>query len=107
MIHTVGATLTKVLGTHAIRTGGEFRAYQETTMTFGGPETGQFNFDSTFTRGPLDNSASAPQNIGQSVAALELGLASSSSTVTRAANFAEQSNSWGFFVQDDWKVSLV
>jgi hypothetical protein len=105
MIHTIGATLTKVVGTHAIRTGAELRFYQETTMTFGGPETGQFNFDSTFTRGPLDNSATSPSSIGQSVAALELGLASSSSAVTRAASFAEQSNSWGFFVQDDWKVS--
>ena len=105
MIHAIGATLTKIVGTHSIRTGGEFRAYQETTLNFGGPETGQFNFDSTFTRGPLDNSPTSPSSIGQSVAALELGLASSSSAVTRAASFAEQSNSWGFFVQDDWKVS--
>jgi hypothetical protein len=105
MIHMGAATLTKVLSTHSLRTGVEFRAYQETTTNFGGPETGQFNFDSTFTRGPLDNSPTSPGSIGQSVAALLLGLPSASSVVTRAASFAEQSNSWGFFVQDDWKVS--
>jgi hypothetical protein len=105
MIHMAGATVTKIAGTHSIRMGTEFRAYQETTLNFGGPETGQFNFDTTFTRGPLDNSPAAPNNLGQAVAALLLGLPSSSSAVTRAASFAEQSNAWGFFVQDDWKVS--
>jgi hypothetical protein len=105
MIHMAGATVTKIAGTHSIRMGAEFRAYQETTLNFGGPETGQFNFDTTFTRGPLDNATGAPNNLGQSVAALLLGLPSSSSAVTRAASFAEQSNAWGFFVQDDWKVS--
>ncbi len=105
MIHAIGATLTKIAGTHSVRFGGEFRAYQETTLNFGGPETGQFNFDSTYTRGPLDNSPTSPNSVGQAVAALELGIASSSSSVTRAASFAEQSNSWGFFVQDDWKAT--
>jgi hypothetical protein len=105
MIHAIGSTLTKIAGTHSIRMGGEFRAYQETTLNFGGPETGQFNFDSTYTRGPLDNSPTSPNSVGQAVAAMELGIASSSSSVVRAASFAEQSNSWGFFGQDDWKVT--
>jgi hypothetical protein len=103
--HAASATLTKTHGTHSIRTGMEFRAYQETDGFFNGNQTGQFNFDSTWTRGPLDNSATSPGSIGQSVAAMLLGLPSSSSLVARPANYAEQSNSWGFFVQDDWKVS--
>ncbi len=57
------------------------------------------------TRGPLDNAAGSPGSIGQSVAALLLGLPTSSSNVARTASYAEQSNSWGFFVQDDWKVT--
>ena len=65
MIHAIGATLTKIAGTHSVRFGGEFRAYQETTLNFGGPETGQFNFDSTYTRGPLDNSPTSPNSVGQ------------------------------------------
>jgi len=105
MIHSGGVTLTKIAGTHSIRVGAEVRAYQETTTNFGGPETGQFNFDGTFTKGPTDTSTAAPGGIGQNVAALLLGLPSSSSSVVKAASFAEQSNAWGFFVQDDWKVS--
>jgi Carboxypeptidase regulatory-like domain/TonB dependent receptor len=103
--HTISETLTKALGTHSIRSGVEFRAYQETDKFFGYQQTGTFNFDSTWTRGPLDNSATAPGSLGQSVAAFLLGLPSSSSSVQRTADYAEQSNSWGVFVQDDWKVS--
>lgn len=102
--HTVRTTLSKSHGAHSIRTGLEFRAYQETDKFFGFQQTGTFNFDSTWTRGPLDNSAGSPGSIGQSVAALLLGLPSSSSNVARSADYAEQSNSWGVFIQDDWKI---
>ncbi len=105
MNHTVAVTLSRAQSSHFIRTGFEFRAYQETDHFFSAAQTGQFNFDATWTRGPLDNSATSPGSIGQSVAALLLGLPSASSLVTRAADYAEQSNSLGFFVQDDWKVS--
>ena len=105
MNHTLSSTLTKIRGTHSIRTGLEFRVYQENDKFFGFQQTGTFNFDSTWTRGPLDNAAGSPGSIGQSVAALLLGLPTSSSNVARTASYAEQSNSWGFFVQDDWKVT--
>jgi len=102
--HTVSSTVTKVAGTHSVRTGFEFRIYQEADRFFSNAQTGQYTFDSTWTRGPLDNSATSPSNIGQSVAALLLGLPGSGS-IQRSADYIEQSNSWGFFVQDDWKVS--
>ena len=102
--HTVSATLTKAAGTHSIRTGFEYRVYQEADKFFSNANTGQFTFDSTWTRGPLDNSATSPSNIGQSVAALLLGLPGSGS-IARSADYIEQSGSWGFFVQDDWKVT--
>ena len=46
----------------------------------------------------------SPSNIGQSVAELLLGLPDSAS-ITRQSDYIEQSGSWGFFVQDDWKVT--
>jgi hypothetical protein len=103
--HTVATTLTKAQGTHSIRSGFEFRAYQETDKFFGFQQTGTFNFDSTWTRGPLDNSPTSPGSLGQSVAAFLLGLPASSSSVQRTADYAEQSNSWGIFLQDDWKAT--
>lgn len=103
--HSFNATLQKAAGRHAIKGGMEWRAYRETDVFFANNQTGQFVFDSTWTRGPLDNSPNSPSSYGQSVAALLLGLPSASSTVVRAASYAEQSLSWGFFIHDDWKIT--
>ena len=82
----------------------EFRQYRETSEFFANNQTGQFNFDATWTRGPLDNSTAAPGSLGQSFASFLLGIPSSGS-VSRAASYDEKSQNWGFFVQDDWRVS--
>ena len=102
--HTVSAMLSKVSGKHSLRTGFEFRVYQEADNFFSNAQTGQYTFDATWTRGPLDNSATSPGSIGQSVASLLLGLPGSGS-IARSANYIEQSGSWGFFIQDDYKLS--
>jgi hypothetical protein len=97
------ATLNKTKGRHSLRTGMELRRYRETDVFFGNDLTGTFNFDATWTRGPLDNSATAPQLIGQSFASFLLGLPSSGS-VNRPAEYDERSTTWGFFLQDDWRI---
>lgn len=102
--HSFNVTLQKVQGKHSWKSGVEFRAYRETDTFFANTQTGQFVFDSGWTRGPLDNSPNAPGSLGQSVAALLLGLPSSGG-VTRAADYAEQSTSWGVFFHDDWRVT--
>jgi hypothetical protein len=103
--HNAVAQLQKAQGSHFIKTGVEFRAYRETDTFFGNNQSGQFNFDSTWTRGPLDNAPNSPGSLGQSVAAMLLGIPSSSSLVAVPASYAEQSLSWGVFVHDDWKVN--
>lgn len=102
--HTVASTLTKSAGKHSIRTGFEYRVYQQADGFFSNAQSGQFTFGSTWTRGPLDNSATSPGSIGQSVAGLLLGLPDSAN-IARTADYIEQSGSWGMFVQDDFKVS--
>jgi len=102
--HSINATLNKTVGSHAVKGGWEFRSYRETDSFFGNNQTGQFDFDTAWTRGPLDNSPGAPGSLGQSVAAFLLGLPTGG-TVVRAANYAEQSVSHSLFVHDDWRVN--
>jgi hypothetical protein len=101
--HSFIATLNKSMGTHSLRTGLEFRRYRETSRFFGNNQTGQFTFDTTWTRGPLDNSAGAPGSLGQSFAAFLLGLPTSG-TVARSASYDEASSTYGLYLQDDWRV---
>ena len=102
--HSFIATVTKTAGSHSVRGGMEVRQYRETNSLFANAQTGQFNFDANWTRGPLDNSTAAPNNLGQSVAAFLLGLPTTG-FVTRATGYDEKSQNWGFYVQDDWRLS--
>ena len=97
------ATLNRSAGAHSIKTGMEVRQYRETDFFFANNQTGQFNFDSTWTRGPLDNchaGAGQPRPILRLVPARHPELGS----VSRVASYDEKSQEWGFFVQDDWRV---
>jgi len=102
--HSFIATINKSMGAHSIRTGMEFRQYRETNRFFANNQTGQFDFDANWTRGPLDNSTAAPNSLGQSFAAFLLGLPSGG-LVARTAGYDEKSQNWGFYVQDDWRVN--
>lgn len=102
--HSFNGTLQKVQGKHSWKTGLEFRSYRENSNFFANAQTGQFVFDTAWTRGPLDNAPPAPGSLGQSVAAFLMGLPSSGG-VTRAASYAEQSTSWGVFFHDDWRLT--
>ncbi|HET6962751.1 MAG TPA: TonB-dependent receptor [Terriglobia bacterium] len=105
--HAVNATINKAKGSHFLKTGMEFRSYRENDTFTSNDQTGRFNFDSTWTRGPLDNSANAPGSLGQSFAAFLLGLPTGGNNgyFARTASYAEQSLTWGLFVHDDWKVN--
>lgn len=103
--HSFSVTLNKALNKHALKWGVEFRSYRENDFFYANNQTGQFNFDGTWTKGPLDNSPTSPGALGQSFAQFLLGLPSTSSFVANPASYAEQSTTWGLFIHDDWKVN--
>ena len=83
--HSFMATLNKTAGAHSVKGGLEYRRYREPDRFFANNQTGQFNFDATWTRGPLDNSPVAPGLLGQSFASFLLGIPSSGSVVRAAS----------------------
>ena len=100
--HSLEANFTAIRGKHALRFGMDARQFRTFQYEPHNASTGVFNFDTTWTRGPNDNSPSAP--IGQAMAAFLLGLPSGGG-VDRKANFAEQSTVWSLYLQDDWKIT--
>jgi hypothetical protein len=100
--HSLVAALNKLKGNHSIDFGYEGRAYRQSRYNGNSTRSGSFVFDPTWTRGPLDNSTTAP--IGQGFASFLLGLPAASSLIARNADLAEQSTLWAFYAQDNWRV---
>ncbi len=102
-IYSIQPTLTKVLGggTHQVKIGYDGRSYRENS--FGpGHAAGRYDFGNNYTRGPLDNSPTAP--IGQTLASFLLGQ-TTGGFIDRNASRANQVLFQSVFVQDDWKVT--
>ncbi len=102
-IYSLQPTLTRIVGGggHQLRFGYDGRSYRENS--FGpGHAAGRYDFGTNYTRGPLDNSASAP--IGQEFAAFLLGQPTGG-FLDRNASRANQVLYQAIFFQDDWKVT--
>ena len=99
--YEAAVNVTNVIGQHTVRSGVAWRVYQRNAFDLGS-SSGAFNFDSTYTNGPLNNAAASP--IGQGLASFLYGIPSSGSMPINA-NYAEQTRYWAFYSQDDWKVS--
>lgn len=100
-IYSFEPTLTKIVNRHSLRLGYGFRAYRENS--FGpGHAAGRYDFGSNFTRGPLDNSTTAP--IGQELAAFLLGQPTGG-FIDRNTARSNQTLYNAVFFQDDWKVN--
>ena len=100
--HTVAATLNKVLSAHSFKTGMELRIYREDSLSTANAQSGQYQFSNTYTR---QNSASGTDYQGlQNYASFLLGMPATT-TILRASDYSEYSKTWGFFVQDDWRIS--
>ena len=106
-IYSPAATLTKIVGPHSLRAGAELRVYRQNDRFFANNQTGDFMFDNTYTQarntagtGNVGNSI----QIGHAFAAFLLGVPASAS-ISMPASYAEQSQTYGFFVQDDWQIN--
>jgi hypothetical protein len=100
-IYAVQPTLTKIFGKHAFKMGYDFRAYRENSNP-SAHAAGRYDFGTTFTRGPLDNSTAA--TIGQDFASFLLGLPTGG-FIDRNTARSNQTLYNGVFFQDDWKVN--
>lgn len=101
--HAPSVTLNKTFNTHSMKFGSELRIYREDSAFTSNDQTAQFAFDNTYTR--LSPTATSTDVNGlQAYAAFLLGLPTTAQ-ITRRADYSEYSKSYGFFVQDDWKVS--
>ncbi|MEZ5356161.1 MAG: TonB-dependent receptor [Bryobacteraceae bacterium] len=92
--------LTKIVGKHSVKFGGDFRQLRESDFQYG-YSNGTFDFRTNWTQGPLDNSPAAP--LGQDLAAFLLGMPTSGQYDIAAAR-TNLSNYYAFFVQDDIRL---
>src|SRR5947207_2696745 len=100
--HFVTAILNRIQGKHSLKFGGEMRIYREDDNFRSNNQTGQFSFDNTYTR---IGSASAADVEGLGAfAAFLLGYPTTTQLV-RAADYSEYSKTYGFFANDDIRLS--
>jgi hypothetical protein len=98
--HVWQATLTKTAGRHTLKFGGDFNVLRENAQQ--NPGTNGFTFTSAFTQGPVATTASS--TAGSPLASFILGTPASGSITSNPA-LALQSLYYGFYVQDDFKVT--
>jgi hypothetical protein len=99
-IHEFAGNVTTVASAHTLRYGAAYRVYRRNAFNLGN-SSGLFNFDSTWTKGPLDSSAASP--LGQGLAAFLYGVPGGSFPISDS--YAEQSLVPALYVHDDWKLS--
>lgn len=102
--HNVVAVLNKSIGRHSLKFGGELRVYREDDNFASNDQTGQFTFNNTYTRASTSTSV-GPQEVNglQAFASFLLGLPSTAD-ITRRSDYSEFSKTWGYFIQDDFKL---
>ena len=102
--HSLSAVLNKSLDKHSLKFGAEMRKYREEDSFKSNDQTGQFIFDNTYTR-PSSAAFTDPNGLGlQAFASFLLGYPTTLNIVRRA-DYSENSKTWGFFIQDDWRFN--
>ncbi len=99
-VHHWSGSMAKVMGAHNIKVGGERRFNQLDYLQPGNP-SGRFNFGRGVT---CKDRFTCPGNEGNGLAAMLVGWATGSEFQIEPKAFS-RSAYWGFYFQDDWKLS--
>jgi hypothetical protein len=98
--HTLNGTLTRLIGSHTVKAGADYRKLG--LVTFEPGTSGNYGFNQGFTQGPNPNAGSTAA--GDAIASLLLGLPAAGN-VSFGAPFALNAHYYAAFVQDDVRVS--
>ena len=90
-------SITKIKGSHSLKFGTDIRESRESSVSYGN-SGGAYSFASDYTKGPLDNSTSAP--LGQDLASFMLGYPTGGSFSINALR-TNQAKYYAVFLQDD------
>jgi hypothetical protein len=91
--------LTKIHGRHTLKAGADIREARESSSSYGN-SSGSYSFASDYTKGPLDNSTSAP--LGQDLADLILGYPTGGNFQVNSFR-TNTAKYYAFFLQDDYR----
>ncbi len=100
-IHDLTGRIDLMRGAHNLKFGADYRVYRQNRYSFG-QAVPRLDFGNDFTKGPLDNSTSAP--LGQGLASFLLGIPTAGS-IARNPSYADQNIATALFLQDDWKLT--
>ncbi len=99
--HDSRADLTKVFSKHTVKGGVEYRKLFMNFTQHGQP-SGQYSFGNNWTQRQVGAANSTTQ--GNGFASFLMGMMASG-TISHTFSAATTSDYWGFYLQDDWKVS--
>src|SRR5262249_17869469 len=100
--HFATAVLNTTKDKHSLRFGAEMRIYREDDSFKSNNQSGQFTFDNTYTK--IGSAAGTDVEGLQAFAAFLLGYPSTMQIV-RASDYSDYSKTWGFFGQDDFRIT--
>ena len=102
LAHATRADVTKILGKHTIKAGGEFRKLFLNFTQLGQPD-GQYSFGSQWTQ-RLAGTTTTSTTQGNGFASFLIGVPNSG-TISHTFDIASASEYYGVYVQDDWRLT--
>jgi hypothetical protein len=100
-VYSFQPTMTRLIGSHSLRAGYDFRLYQESNVSPGNA-AGAYTFRTDYTRQTSSASGAA---IGQDLAAFLLGVPNNGSGIDFNSDRLNSAPYNALFVQDDWKAT--